>query len=85
MLPFESALAQSGLAPVTKRRAVMLYSVVFGQQEFNWGNVSKATGLSRRSSFELIKKLKETGLVNSADGRGRGAYRFVPARKPFES
>ena len=81
---FEGMLARSGLAPVARRKAIMVYSAVNGISSFTWRDVSAATSLARRSSQDLLRKMGEAGLVVRVPEHGRGAYRFASARTPFE-
>ena len=81
---FEVLLARSGLAPVARRKAVMVYSAVNVLPSFTWRDVGAATGLARRSSQDLLRKMGEAGFVIRVPEHGRGAYRFATGRDPSQ-
>lgn len=54
-----------------------MYSVVGFEKEFGRKDVIKIVGMSQTTSGDLIRKMKNYGLIKPVSGQGKRKYRFI--------
>ena len=62
--------------PKTVSNILKFYEVFQGQVIFGRSDVMKVIGIKTSRASELLKKMTECGIIESAAGYGKGKYRF---------
>lgn len=65
------------LGKTTKTKMKMLYSNIGENVIFSRPEVMEIVGITASPASELIRKMKQYGLIEKVQGRGKGKYRFI--------
>lgn len=65
------------LGKTTKTKMKMLYSNIGENVIFSRPEVMEIIGITASPASELIRKMKQYGLIEKVQGRGKGKYRFI--------
>ena len=76
---FESLLAGLGVSVPTRENMLKLFQRFGFDGAFARADVMQVTGITATPATELMRKMKETKLIESVKGRGK--YKFIEPKK----
>ncbi|MCD8378751.1 MAG: hypothetical protein LUC95_00165 [Lachnospiraceae bacterium] len=74
---FQASISGLHVKQPTKEKMMKVYEKVGYSQPFGRAEIMNIISVSSYSAGELIKKMREAGLIESVDGRGKGKYQFI--------
>ena len=72
----EEVLNGSGFTKKTNSHVLILYKHYGSEQSFTRTEIADLLGITTAPATVLLRKMKEAGLIELANGKSRGAYRF---------
>ena len=73
---FEAHIATLPLTKKTQGSILLLYHAYGFKQAFSRTDVSQILSITLSPAGELLRKMKNAGLIESVKGQGKGQYRF---------
>ena len=77
MQHFEALLSTMSINKVRKANIQKLYNLFETADCFGRAEIMTETGLTASPASNLIRKMLAAGLIATANGRGRGKYKFT--------
>ncbi|MCD7750655.1 MAG: putative DNA binding domain-containing protein [Lachnospiraceae bacterium] len=74
---FQASISDLHVKQPTKEKMMKVYEKVGYSQPFGRAEIMNIISVSSYSAGELIKKMREAGLIEPVDGRGKGKYQFI--------
>ena len=65
------------LRTITKNNITKLYETFRSARVFARADIMDVLGITYSPAGELIRKMKQYGLIEKVEGRGKGKYRFI--------
>ncbi len=74
---FQACISDLHVKQPTKDKMMKVYEKLGYSQPFGRAEIMNIISVSSYSAGELIKKMREAGLIEPVDGRGKGKYQFI--------